>query len=172
MNKRKFRRGISLLEVAIALAIASTAMVWTYTLIANALSLQKRSIHLNNAVNLAKIKMAQIDASTKLESDVSKGKIPGFDGYEFETMIKEEELDLFKMVKDKKGDPNIKKPEDLLGKQDSKLNDLLKKRGKQTGESETGGTIKIFRITVKISYPIGLETETYTVESFRSMTFQ
>ena len=69
--------------------------------------LQRQSISLTNAVFLAKIKLAQIDATPKLETTSSKGDIPGYVGYRYEVEIKEEELDLLKLAENPK---NAKPP--------------------------------------------------------------
>jgi general secretion pathway protein I len=162
------RRGFSLIEVAIALAIAASVMVWTYSMISQALLYQRKSISLTNAVFLAKIKMAQVDALPKLETTSSKGDIPGYVGFRYELEIKEEEMDLLKMAE---GGGDKKKPEDLLGKDNnSQFSDLLKKRG-QSQTSKTGGLINVFRITLKIIYPSGNEDEEYSVETFKARNY-
>lgn len=121
-----------------------------------------------NAVFLAKIKMAQLDATPKLETTTASGEIPGYTGYRFETEIKEEELDLLKLSE---SSTKTKKPEDLLGvNQNAKMDELMKKRGQAKG-SKTGGLIKIFRIKVKIKYPTGTGEEEYVAESLKSSTF-
>ncbi|MCE9500536.1 MAG: prepilin-type N-terminal cleavage/methylation domain-containing protein [Leptospira sp.] len=171
LKSYKLRRGFSLIEVAIALAIASSSMVWTYSLISNALTMKKKAADISNAVQLAKIKMAQIDSSSRLETDSVKGEIPGYRGYRFETEVKEEELDLLKLAgggKDK--DKPSKSPDDLLGGQDSGMSKLLAKRGKGQG-SETGGIIKVFRVKVKIIYPSGFGEESFTAETFKASKF-
>lgn len=171
MKKIKIRQGFTLIEISIALAIAASAIVFTFSLISKGLSLQRQAITLTNAVFLAKIKMAQIDSSPKLETTSSKGEIPGYDGYRYETEIKEEELDLLKLAEqggEKKKQAN---PDDLLGSNaNSKMDELLKKRGKSTG-SKTGGLIKVFRIRVSIFFPSGYGEKEYTAETFRSSTF-
>ncbi len=165
-----FRGGFSLIEVAIALAIAGSAMVWSYSLISNGITMQKKAADFTNAVQLAKIKMAQIDSATRLETDSSKGEIPGYRGYKFETEIKEEEIDLLKLSKGQKDTKDPKgRPTDLFGGED-KMNNLLKKRGKSQG-LETGGIIKVFHIKVKIIYPSGYGEDSYTAETFKASKF-
>ncbi|MDX1957482.1 MAG: prepilin-type N-terminal cleavage/methylation domain-containing protein [Leptospiraceae bacterium] len=164
----RLRKGFTLIEVAIALALAASAMVWTYSLISNSMILQRKSISLSNAVFLAKIKMAQIDSSTKLETTTSKGEIPGYNGYRYELEILEKEMDLLKLAE---GGAKTKPPEDLLGKDpNAKFSELLKKRG-QAQSSKTGGLIKVFNIKVKIFYPSGSKEEMFEAETFRSSTF-
>jgi general secretion pathway protein I len=170
MKVNAIRRGFSLIEVAIALAISAGGMVWTYSLISNALTLQRKALTLSNAVLLAKIKMSQIDASSKLESDTSSGDIPGYKGYKFETIIKEDQIDLLKLAKGESEESKGKKPEDLLGKSGGAgMSDLLKKRGMTQTESETGGTVKVLKITVSITYPDGNTESVYKTETFRSL---
>lgn len=169
--KINYRRGFTILEVAIALALGGALMVFTYNLVARSIQMQKEAVLLANAVHLAKIKMAQIDASTNMETDVTKGDIPGYPGYKFETSIKEKELDLLKLATG--GDAQKLKeqaPRDLLGEKDAALNEILKKRGQMQG-SETGGLIKVYEIKVTISYPIGNKEESYTVETFRATRY-
>ncbi|MCC5815659.1 MAG: prepilin-type N-terminal cleavage/methylation domain-containing protein [Leptospira sp.] len=169
INKR--RAGFTLLEVAMALAIGGVAMVYTYKLIAQGIQMQKEAVLVSNAVHLAKIKMAQVDASTDMESDVTKGDIPGYPGYSFETSIKEEELDLLKLAMGGDSqDLKDKAPKDLLGDKDANLNEILKERGQAQG-SETGGLIKVFRVKVSITYPQGGKDTTYSVETFRATKY-
>lgn len=165
MNKRK---GFSLIEVAIALAIAASVMVWTYSMISQAMIQERKAISLTNAVFLAKIKMSQIEAMPKLETTSAKGDIPGYVGYKYEIEIKEEELDLLKLAE---SGSEKRKPEDLLGKDsNSQFSELLKKRGKDQS-SKTGGLIKVFRIVVKIIYPDGPTDEVYEVQTIKSTNF-
>lgn len=162
------RKGFSLIEVVIALGIAAYAMAETYALISRGMFLQRQAISLTNAVFLAKIKMAQIDASPKLETTSSRGDIPGYVGYKYEVDIKEEELDLLKMAE---GGKSGKAPGELLGEDsNSKMSDLLKKRGQSQG-SKTGGLIKVFKIRVAIIYPLGAGEETYETLTFKSSSF-
>ncbi len=164
----RFRKGFSLIEVSIALGIAAYIMVSTYALISQGLKHQARAIALNNALFLAKIKMAQIDASPKLETTSSKGEIPGYNGYSYEMEIKETELDLLKLADNKGKTPNAS---DLMGKDNNaKMNELLEKKGKAKG-SQTGGIIKVFNIKVKINYPMGTELKSYEVETIKSSAF-
>jgi general secretion pathway protein I len=162
------KTGFSLIEVVIALAIASFAMAETYALISRGMFLQRQSISLTNAVFLAKIKLAQIDATPKLETTSSRGEIPGYVGYKYEVDIKEEELDLLKLAENPK---NTKPPTDILGQDsNSRMSEILKKRG-QSQNSKTGGLIKIFKIRVAIIYPLGTGEETYEAVTFKSSTF-
>jgi len=162
------KKGFSLIEVVIALSIAAYCMAETYSLISRGIYLQRQAISLTNAVFLAKIKLAQIDASAKLETTSAKGDIPGYIGYKYEVDVKEEELDLLKLAENSRAG---KPPADILGEDaNSKMSDLLKKRGQSQG-SKTGGLIKIFKIRVAIIYPIGAKEETYEALTFKSSTF-
>ncbi|WP_109019856.1 type IV pilus modification PilV family protein [Leptospira kobayashii] len=165
------RRGFTLVEVTIGMAMAAVAMVYTYSMIADGMKYQKKGVQLSNAVHLAKIKMAQVDSSTTMQSDTSKGEIPGFPGYRFETEIKEEEMDLLKLAAGPNAEELKKKaPKDMLGDKDVGLSDLMKKRS-QTKNFETGGIMKVFRVKVSITYPDGIKDATYTVETFRSTKY-
>ncbi|MCB1176696.1 MAG: prepilin-type N-terminal cleavage/methylation domain-containing protein [Leptospiraceae bacterium] len=167
---RSKRSGFTLVEVSIALGLAAYIMVSTYSLISQGMKKQAEAISLNNALFLAKIKMAQIDSSPKLETTTSKGEIPGYIGYSYELEVKEEEMDLLKLAEGTK-DGNDKTASDLLGENNNaKMDELLQKRGKASG-SKTGGVIKVFRINVKIKYPIGPFENTYEVETIKSTKF-
>ena len=171
MTNSKKRKGFSLLEVTVALWLASTGMILTYRSISEGIILKKKAADLSNAVQLAKIKMAQIDSSTKLETDFVKGDIPGYRGYKFETEVKEEELNLLELAgggkdKNKKSKP----PADLLGSEGTGISSILAKRGKAQG-SETGGIIKVFRVKVKIMYPSGFGEDSFTAETFKASKF-
>lgn len=168
---RAKRRGFTLIEVTIGMAMAAVAMVYTYSMIADGMKYQKQGVQLANAVHLAKIKMAQVDSSTTMSSDTTKGPIPGFPGYEFITEIKEEEMDLLKLAGGPGADALRKKaPKDLLGDKDVGLNDLMKKTGKSK-TFETGGILKVFRVKVTITYPDGRRRKDYIVETFRSTKY-
>jgi general secretion pathway protein I len=162
------REGFTLIEVAIALALAASIMVWTYSMISQGMQKQREAIALTNAVFLAKIKMAQIDAIPKLETTTAQGDIPGYIGYKYDLEIKEEELDLLKLAE---GGSKKKEPTDLLGKDtNSQFSELLKKRGKDQS-SKTGGIIKVFRIRLRITYPSGSNDEVYEVETIKSTNY-
>ncbi|MDF3821521.1 prepilin-type N-terminal cleavage/methylation domain-containing protein [Leptospira sp. 96542] len=165
------RQAFTLLEVTIAMAIASAAMTYTISRITEGILLQKRAVLLANAVHLAKIKMAQVDSSTSMQSDTTKGNIEAFPGYSFETEIKEEEMDLLKLAAGPDADKLRKNaPKDMLGDKDVGLSDLMKQRG-QKRSFETGGLLKVFRVKVSIFYMDGNRKETYSVETFRSTKY-
>lgn len=169
LNKRK---GFTLVEVAIALAIVSSVIVWTYTMIAQGLMMQRESIHLSNAVHLAKIKMSQIESAQRLEATTAKGPIPGYPGYKFETEIKEEEMDLLKLAKGEGDKSKNKPPDDLLGgNNNTSINELMKKRGQSMEQSQTGGIIPVFKITLDIIYPSGAKEDTFRAQTFKSKDY-
>ncbi|ONF92469.1 type II secretion system protein [Leptospira santarosai] len=164
---RWIRRGFNLIEVSIALALAGIAMTYTYMVISNGIRQQRTAVVISNAVHLAKIKMAQIDSVSVLQSDKTTGDIPGYPGYSFETAINEEEMDLMKLA-----GKESKKPEDLLGGRDSEMNKLIMKRSGQANQGgATAGIIRVFRIKVTIKYPVGNGTESYTAETFKSAQY-
>ncbi|MBM9575617.1 prepilin-type N-terminal cleavage/methylation domain-containing protein [Leptospira sp. 201903070] len=165
--RNSFRKGFNLIEVSIALALAGIAMTYTYMVISNGIRQQRLAAVLSNAVHLAKIKMAQIDSVSVLQSDNTSGEIPGYPGYSFKTQIGEEDMDLLKLA-GKEG----KKPEDLLGGRDSEMNKLIMRRSGQANQgSSTAGIIRVFRIKVTINYPTGSGTESYTAETFKSAQY-
>ncbi|MBW0434865.1 type II secretion system protein [Leptospira yasudae] len=164
---RFLRKGFNLIEVSIALALAGIAMTYTYMVISNGIRQQRMASVVSNAVHLAKIKMAQIDSVSVLQSDKTTGEIPGYPGYSFETQIGEEDMDLLKLA-GKEG----QKPEDLLGGRDSEMNKLIMRRSGQANQgASTAGIIRVFRIKVTIKYPTGSGTEAYTAETFKSAQY-
>ncbi|MCP5502753.1 MAG: prepilin-type N-terminal cleavage/methylation domain-containing protein [Leptospiraceae bacterium] len=170
MKSRRIRKGFSLIEAAIALAIAASAMVWTYSLITNGLSMQRKATNISNAVLLARIKMSQIDASSKMESGSTEGDVPGFRGYKFLTEIKEENLNLLELAGGG-GDKVAGRPQELSNDKDSKLSELAKRKGKDLSQAKEAGEIKVFKITVKITYPDGNAERSYVVQTFKSVDF-
>ena len=171
MIKKNNRKGFTLIEVAIALALAAAAMVSTYQMISQGLRMQRQAVTITNAVFLAKIKMTQLDSAPKLETTSSEGDIPGYTGYRFKTEIKEEEMDLLKLAE--QGGEKKKKtnPEDLLGTNpNAKMDEYMKKRGKAQG-AKTAGLIKVYRVKVTISYPEGNGTKDYVVETIKSTAY-
>jgi general secretion pathway protein I len=167
ITKKYIKQGFTLLEVALALALGAWIMVETYRNIADGIRLKNDSIKITNATHLAKIKMAQVDSSSTMETNTSKGEIPGFIGYSFETEIKEEELDLLKLSQGGEAEDLKKKaPKDLLGDKDASLNNILKNRGQAQG-SQTGGLIKVFHVKIAIKFPLDGKEHTYLVETYR-----
>lgn len=167
MVRSKSREGFTLLEVGMALLIAGLVISGVYGLISVSVQAERESVVLSNAVHLAKIKMAQIDSSSILDSDTSSGEIPGYPGFEYETEIKEEQLNLMKLAM---GEENKNaKPADLLGG-DPKMAELMKKRSGNVG-SNTLGLIRVFRVRVTIKYPLGYEKNDYTVQTFKAAKY-
>lgn len=171
MQRITVRSAFTLFEVTIAMAMAAMVMTMTYSLIADGISYQKRAVLLSNAVHLAKIKMAQVDSSTAMQTDTTKGSIDAFPGYSFETEIKEEEKDLLKLASGKDAELlKSKAPKDMLGDKDVGLSNLMKNRG-QKKSFETGGLLKVFHVKVSIFYMDGNKKEKYVVETFRSTKY-
>ncbi|EJO70394.1 type II secretion system protein [Leptospira kirschneri] len=167
VSRLSIRRGFNLIEVSIALALAGIAMTYTYMVISNGIKQQRMATVISNAVHLAKIKMAQIDSVSVLQSDKTSGDIPGYPGYGFETSINEEDMDLLKL-----SGKDSQKPEDLLGGRDSEMNKLIMRRSGQASQgAATAGIIRVFRIKVTIKYPTGSGTESYTAETFKSAQY-
>ena len=163
----KFRKGFSLIEVSIALAIASAMMTYTYSTLSSAIKMKQEAKFLNTAVFLAKLKMAQFDASSSLEEETSDGNIPGYKGFSFSSEVKEEELDLFELSGMEEGE---KPPTDLLGGEDSELNKVIKERNAQQ-DFKTAGLINVFKIKISIFYQIGNQKKEYSIETFKPTKF-
>ncbi|TGK04269.1 type II secretion system protein [Leptospira langatensis] len=172
-SKRNFlkrrRSGFTILEMVLAIGIASAWLAYVLMTVAEGVRLKKFAALQMEAAHLAKIKMAQIDSATILQEDTTSGEIPGYKDWKFTTIIKDENLDLLKL-----SGKGGKRPEDLLGG-NSAQNDLIAKRTGNNQGSATGGLINVFHIYVTIEYPTGgrdqqgnLVKEQYTVETFKA----
>ena len=162
----KIRKGFSLVEVSLALVVASTVMTYIYSILANTIRLQQETEFLNTAIFLAKLKVSQIDASSSLEDETLKGKIPGYKGFSFETEVKEDELDLFKLA----GFGDESDISSIFGDKDSKLNEIIKEKNSQQN-LKTAGLIRVFKMKVSIFYSVGNQTKEYTIETFKPTKF-
>ncbi|EPG66692.1 type II secretion system protein [Leptospira wolffii] len=164
------RSGFTLIEMTFAFLIAASWIGYVLMIVAEGVRLKRIAALQTEAAHLAKIKMAQVDSATLLQTDTSSGDIPGYKDWKFTTIIKDENIDLLKLA-GKEG----KKPEDLLGGSNSGQNDFIAKRTGNNQGSATGGLITVYHIYVTIEYPTGgVDTqgnkvkEQYTVETFKA----
>ncbi|PJZ68527.1 prepilin-type cleavage/methylation domain-containing protein [Leptospira perolatii] len=160
------RSGFTLIEMVIAMTIAITWIAYVLLIVGEGIRMRRLAAVQSQAVHLAKIKIAQIDSASVLQADKTSGDIPGFKGFKFETLIKEEEINLLELSGNKG-----KKPEDLLGGSDSAASKLIQQRSGNNQGSATGGMINVFHIFVTIHYPTGTGTSAYTVETFKARQF-
>ncbi len=168
--RNKKRSGFTLIEMTFAFLIAASWIGYVLMIVADGVRLKRMGALQTEATHLAKIKMAQIDSATLLQTDSSSGDIPGYKDWKFTTIIKDENIDLLKLS-GKEG----KKPEDLLGGANSSMNQMIAKRTGNNQGSATGGLITVYHIYVTIEYPTGALNpqgnkikEQYTVETFKA----
>ena len=165
MKIRNYRKGFTLIEVTIALALASFLMAYTYTQISEGILLKKQSDNLRRALYLTKLKMTQIESGNKISPDQSSGDIPGFKGYKYNLLIKEEEINLLEL-----SGLDKEVPEEKSDDPGDRIHEYMKGRGK-TQETSTGGIIKAFKIKIDITFPGIKGPETFTTETFKSNEF-
>lgn len=156
--------------MTIAFLIAASWIGYVLMIVAEGVRLKRLASLQTEAAHLAKIKMAQIDSATLLQTDTTSGDIPGYKDWRFTTIVKDENIDLLKLA-GKDG----KKPQDLLGGSGNAQNDFIAKRTGNNQGSATGGLITVYHIFVTIEYPSGkLDNqgnklkEQYTVETFKA----
>ena len=164
MKINKYRKGFTLIESAIALGIASVFIAYTYSQITQGIMLKKKSEDLAKALFLTKLKMTQIESGNKITADQSSGEIPGFKGFKYQLLIKEEEIDLLKLSGMDKGKKSDSKDSE------SRISKFMEDRGKKQ-QSATGGLVKAFKIKIDIIYPSQGGPETFTTETFKSNEF-
>lgn len=162
-NKRK--RGLTLLEVAIAITVAATLSLSLLGMISQALILQKKARNLELASSLARAKINQILSMPSLEPAKQSGEVPVslYRGFTYEIEISEEQIDIAKLITETDGS-NVS-VDDLLPA--SVQNFKGRERAGQN-TTETGGLLSVFRITIRIRYPVSKNrTETYEVQTFK-----
>ena len=151
---QKKRRGFTLIEVLMAMAITASMTGLLITSVVNGMAMRQRALSLNRAITMAKKKMHEIKALNK--SDSGRGDIPGSPGYRFEYSIREQELDLQKIA-------------DELGAGSAVANSAAGKYFKErnaSAKSATGLTFKLLHFHVEVIYN---EKETYALDYFRGL---
>ncbi|MCS7205511.1 MAG: hypothetical protein NZ853_07425 [Leptospiraceae bacterium] len=161
----KFFKGLSLIEIAFAIAVASTFSISVLNLVSSSYRMQKNSQNLELASTLARIKMNQILSQLTLEPTQKSGElnVELYQGFKYEILIKEEQVDLAKISETGKIEANV---DDLLP---TSVQNFKGKEKQGQNITETGGLIPIYRIIVRIHYPIGKnELGTYEVQTFKA----
>ncbi len=168
MNQKKNRtkKGISLLEASLAIAIAATISVSVLSLVSSAFEMQSRSEKIFLAFTLAQAKMNQILSNPVLSPTQQKGTIDAsiYQGFEYEIIIKEEEMDLAKISQTGTLGSSI---DDLLP---ASVQNFKSREKKGQNLTETGGMIPVYKIKLIIFYPIkGNQKGKYEILSYKAI---
>ncbi len=168
----KMVRGFTLLEMGLAVAIASAVLAYTAAIIAQGLRLQEEAGRLATAIMLAQTKISQLRNDPDLKPLDESGQFEEeglYQGYGWEIEVREEKFDLAKVYGDQEEDAGLA------------IDDLLPEEARNEGDEEqvslsdraaTFGEIEVMRINVVITYPKGSgERGTYRVETFQAATF-
>lgn len=169
ISKIKFKKGVSLFEVGLALGVAASMAVSTLGLVSSAYQMQGKAQKLELASNLASIKMTQILSMPELQNTNQTGTLDValYNGFEYQILIKEEQIDLAQIAQSGSLDFNLPMDDQLpAGVQNFKGKE---KAGQNT--TETGGLIPVYRIKVIITYPLDNKGNKakYEVESFKAV---
>lgn len=152
--QRKRRRGFTLIEVLMAMAITATMTGLLISSLVNAMAMRQKALSLNRAITLAKKKMHEIKALNKTDS--GHGEFPNVPGYRFDYVIREQELDLQKIA-DQMG----------AGKEvaDSAAAKYFKERN-SSSKSATGLTFKLLHFHVEVTWN---EKDKYALDYYRGL---
>jgi prepilin-type N-terminal cleavage/methylation domain-containing protein len=151
---QKKRRGFTLVEVLMAMAITASMTGLLITSVVNAMAMRQRALSLNRAITMAKKKMHEIKALNKTDSGT--GEFQGSPGYRFAYVIREQELDLQKIA-------------DELGAGNAVANSAAGKYFKErnsSAKSATGLTFKLLHFHVEVSWN---EKDKYELDYFRGL---
>lgn len=164
----KKREGITLVDMALAILVASIAMFSVVTVVADAQKMRVEADRIAVAVSAAQIKLAQLLSNPELSTTNERGTFGPesgiYSGYTWEVEIREEKIDLAKVAESgqlKGIELDDKLPAGVQNKyEDEKLG--------QSESTQTGGLVDIVRIIVTITYPRGGGISgVYRVETFR-----
>ncbi len=170
LNRRAQKRaGLTLLEMGLAVATASAMAFMITSTVASALRMQMEADRLTVAAALAQTKLAQLLTNTTISSGDSKGSFGSdagiFAGYDWSVHIREEKIDLAKVMESGKLEGVPLDDQMPAGIQNE--SGAPEKAG-QTVATQTGGLVDVVRLIVRIYYPRGdgIKGE-YRVETFR-----
>ena len=164
------RRGMTLVEMGLAIAVAASMMMIVMMTVGSALRMQTESDRLAVAVSLAQTKLSQLMSNPALTPTGDKpmegslGQEGGlYAGYGYEITIKEERIDLAKVAA-----AGELKGTSVTDQLPASTQNNVSGTVKQVTGSETGGLVDIVRIIIKIKYPKGQGTfGEYRVETFK-----
>ncbi|MBI3395198.1 MAG: hypothetical protein HY042_05140 [Spirochaetia bacterium] len=167
--RTRARTGLTLAEMAIAMAVATMMTVLVTTTVSDGLRLQGEADRLSVAVALAETKLSQLLSNPNLSTSNNRGTMGDdtgiYAGYTYDIKITEEKIDLAKSGET--GELNALPVGDQMPAGATNTAANPPKMGEST-KTETGGTVDIVRIVVKIIYPRGRSGPgEYRVETFR-----
>ena len=166
--KSRLTEGLTIVDLAFAILIASVMTVTITASVASALNLQREADRLSVAVSLAEIHLAQLLSNPYLSTTHRKGRYGSdagiYKGYEWEVTVKEEKIDLAKVAEE--GELKGVNLDDQLPA--SAQNTGGREKAGQSVTTQTGGLVDIVRIIVIIRYPRGSGGKgKYRVETIR-----
>ena len=162
------RAGLTLLEMGLAVATASSMAFLVTATVASALRMQMEADRLTVAAALAQTKLAQLLTNTNVSTGDSKGTFGSdqgiYAGYDWSVHIREEKIDLAQVVETGKLQGVPLDDQLPAGIQ----NQAGPERAGQTATTQTGGLVDVVRMVVRIQYPRGDGVKgEYRVETFR-----
>jgi len=150
------RKGFTLIEVLMTLALVSSVSGFIIAGALQALKMRQKAISLNRAIYLCKQKMHEIKSLNKTDS--GKGEYPSSPGYRFEYVIRDQELDLQKIA-------------DSLGAGKAVESSPAAKYFKERSggaKSTTGIAFKMMHFHVSVQWA---EKESYELDYYRGLGF-
>lgn len=169
-NRRLQKRaGLTLLEMGLAVATASSMAFLITSTVASALQMQMEADRITVAAALAQTKLAQLLTNTNISAGDSKGTFGSdagiYAGYDWSVHIREEKIDLAQVLETGKlqGVPlGDQLPAGIQNQGE------VQATGGTTAKTQTGGLVDVVRMIVRIHYPRGDGVKgEYRVETFR-----
>ncbi len=164
----KNRKGVSLLEISLAIAVSATMSMSVLSLVSSAFESQSRIEKLELASNLAKAKITQILSMPTLEPTNKEGTIDTdlYKNFKYQIIIKEEQIDLAKLSQTASLEISKVPLDDQLP---VSVQNFKTKEKKGQNLTETGGLIPIYKIRIMISFPLkGDRFGHYEVQTFKT----
>ena len=169
--KMRYHLGFSLLEMGVAVTIVSLVLVSSITAVLDSMQLQNEAEQLALAMSLIQSKISELKTASNLSLTDSSGEVNDsssiYKGFKWSLTIKEENLNLTKILKNTYGSLSIddKLPVGALNKPNSNSStnsgDVLKDLG-------SIAEIPILKISGKVMYPKGKETYgTFNIETMQ-----
>ncbi len=164
------RKAFTLVETALAMAIAAIMLVTVTATIADGERLLLEADRLSLALSVAQAKMTQLTSGIGLEVTNEAGRFDDragpYAGFAYTIEVREEQIDLAQVAET--GTISSAPPlEDQLpaGVQ----NQELQEKAGSSASSVTGGLVDVYRVSVEITYPRGISGEkgTYNLVTYR-----
>lgn len=162
------RAGFTLVEMALALAIASSFLVFLTANVSEGIQMQLEADRMTVAVAIAQAKLSQLRNNPNLSPVDQEGELTDagmYSGYKFRIKVTEQDLDLAEIQESGKikspslGDQLPAGVQNQAGNQES--------LGTSTS-TQTGGKIPTLRILVAIEYPVGNGFREFRVETMQA----